>query len=216
VLAGHYAAAYALRAAGPAVPLWALFVAVQAVDIVFFVFALAGVETLRVRPDARGPLAMDLVRIPYTHSLVLNLLYAAAVVGLAASMRRARAGVVLAIALLSHWMLDVIVHVHDLPLTWSATETVGWGLWQRPLAALALEIGLVVATYAALRPRLVSGARRPADLGAALLIAIQLFYVLGPPPTAAWQMAIAAEAIYTTMAILAYRVDTRGTHVNVA
>ena len=130
MLAGHYAAAYALKAVRPIAPLWTLFVAVQAVDIVFFVFALTGVETLRVRPDARGPLAMDLVHIPYTHSLVLNLVYAVAIVGVAASVRRARAGVVIALALLSHWMLDLIVHLHDLPLTWSGTDSVGWGLWR--------------------------------------------------------------------------------------
>jgi hypothetical protein len=212
VLAGHYAAAYALRATRPVVPLWALFLAVQAVDIAFFVFAVTGLETLRVRPDARGPLAMDLVHIPYTHSLALNLVYGAAVIGMAALARRTRAGVVLAIALLSHWLLDLIVHMHDLPLTWAGTDTVGWALWERPLAALALEVGLVLVAYGALRRQLPRPARRPADIAATVLIAIQLFYVLGPPPTAAWQMALAAEAIYVTMIVLAYRVDRAAVH----
>lgn len=209
MLAGHYAAAYALKAARPAVPLWTLFIAVQAVDIVFFVFALAGVETLRVLPGARGPLAMDLVRIPYTHSLALNLVYAAAVVGVAAGVRRTRAGVVVAIALLSHWALDLFVHLHDLPLTWTGTDTVGLGLWRWPLAALSLEIGLVLAAYAVLRRALPASSRRQADAGAAVLVAVQLFYVLGPPPASVLQMALAAEAIYLAMAVLAYRVDRR-------
>ena len=128
----------------------------------------------------------------------------------AASVRRAQAGVVVAIALLSHWLLDLIVHVHDLPLTWADTGTVGLGLWQRPLVALALEVGLVLVAYGALRRSLAAAARRRVDLGAAVLVAIQLFYVLGPPPTAVWQMALAAEAIYLTMALLAYRVDRAG------
>jgi hypothetical protein len=177
------------------------------VDIVFFVFALAGVETLRVLPGERGPLAMDLVRIPYTHSLALNVVYAAAVVAVAARVRRARAGVVVASALVSHWALDLFVHLHDLPLTWTGAETVGLGLWRRPLLALSLEIGLVLVAYAALRRQLPAAARRPADVGAVVLVAVQLFYVLGPPPASVLQMALAAEAIYAVMAILAYRVD---------
>jgi hypothetical protein len=209
MLAGHYAAAYALRAARPVAPLWALFIAVQAVDIVFFVFALAGVETLRVVPGERGPLAMELVRIPYTHSLALNIVYAVAVVAVAARVRRIRAGVVVAGALVSHWALDLLVHLHDLPLTWTGAETVGLGLWRRPLLALSLEIGLVLAAYAALRRRLPAGARRPADMGAVVLVAVQLFYVLGPPPASVLQMALAAEAIYAGMAVLAYLVDRR-------
>ena len=209
MLAGHYAAAYALKAARPAVPLWALFIAVQAVDIAFFVFALTGVESLRVLPGERGPLAMDLVRIPYTHSLALNVVYAAAIVAVAAGVRRTPAGVVIAIALLSHWALDLVVHLHDLPLTWTGAETVGWGLWRRPFLALTLELGLLLAGYTALRRHVPAHARPTADLGVVLLVAVQLFYVLGPPPGSVLQMALAAEAIYLTMAVLACRVDRR-------
>jgi hypothetical protein len=207
MLAGHYAAAYALKAARPAVPLWAYFIAVQAVDIVFFVFALTGLETLRVVPGARGPLAMDLARIPYTHSLALTIVYAAALVAAASWLGHLRAGVALAGALLSHWLLDLLVHLHDLPLTWSGADTVGWGLWRWPLAALSLEIGLVLAAYVVLRRRLPMSARRPVDASAVALVIVQLFYVLGPPPSTVLQMALAAEAIYAAMAFLAYRVD---------
>jgi hypothetical protein len=208
MLAGHYAAAFALKAASPVVPLWALFIAVQAVDIVFFVFAVAGVETLRVVPGERGPLAMDLVRIPYTHSLSLNLAYAAIVVGIA-SRRPGRAGVVLGAALLSHWVFDLFVHLHDLPLTAAGADRAGLGLWRRPLLALALEIGLVVIAYATLRGQLPAQARRAGDVSAVVLLVVQLFYVLGPPPASVLQMALAAEAIYVVMAGLALRVDRR-------
>ena len=209
MLAGHYAAAFALKAARPVVPLWVLFVAVQAVDVVFFVFALAGVETLRVVPHERGPLAMDLVTIPYTHSLALNLAYAAAVVAFASQRRQRSAGVVLAAALLSHWVFDLFVHVHDLPLTWTGADKVGLGLWRRPLLALALEMGLVLIAYATLRGQLPAQARRAGDVTAVVLLVVQLFYVLGPPPASVLQMALAAEAIYVVMAVLAHRVDRR-------
>jgi hypothetical protein len=210
MLAGHYAAAYALKATRPAVPLWALFVAVQAVDIVFFVLAITGVEGLAVNPGADGPLAMNLVHIPYTHSLALNLAYAGAIAVAGVLAKRTVLGVVLAAALLSHWSFDLFVHMRDLPLTVAGTTKVGLGLWQYPLLALLLEVGLVVVAYAVLRRALPHGpSRRWADIGAALLIVIQLIYVFGPPPGSVTQMAIAAEGIYIVMAVLAYQVDRR-------
>ncbi len=210
MLAGHYAAAYALKAARPAVPLWALFVAVQAVDVVFFVMALTGVEGLAINPGEDGPLAMNLVHIPYTHSLALNLVYAGALVAAGLLARRARLGAVLAAALLSHWLLDLFVHLRDLPLTVAATTKVGLGLWRYPIPALLLEVGLVVSAYAVLRRAWPAGrVRRWADIGTVLLVVIQLIYVLGPPPTSVLQMAIVAEAIYVVMAVLAYQVDRR-------
>ncbi len=208
MLAGHYAAAYALKVSRPSVPLWALFVAVQAVDIAFFVLAAAGVETLRVNPGARGPLAMNLVHIPFTHSLTMTVLYAVALVAAGVVAKRLWAGVVLAAALVSHWSLDLFVHTHDLPLTVSGPTKVGLGLWAYPNLALALEVGLLLVAYAALRRSLSAGTkRRWADLGAAVLVVTQLIYVFGPPPATAVQMAVAAEAIYVVMAVLAYRVD---------
>ncbi len=113
----------------------------------------------------------------------------------------------LAAALLSHWVFDLFVHVHDLPLTWSGLEKVGFGLWRRPLLALALEMGLVVIAYATLRGQLPAQARRAGDVSAVVLLVVQLFYVLGPPPASVLQMALAAEAIYMVMAVLAFRVD---------
>lgn len=210
MLAGHYAAAYALKASRPAVPLWVLFVAVQAVDIVFFMLALSGIETLRVNAGQRGPLAMDLVHIPLTHSLSMTLAYAAALVAIGVLLKRSWHGAVVAAALLSHWCLDLFVHLGDLPLTISGATTVGLGLWRRPVLALLLEIGLLLIAYAALRRSLRPGpARRWADISAALLVAIQLIYVFGPPPATVTQMAFAAEAIYLVAALLAYQVDRR-------
>lgn len=210
MLAGHYAAAYALKAARPTVPLWALFVAVQVVDVAFFALALTGVETLAINPGQGGPLAMNLVHIPYTHSLALNLVYAGVLVAAGLLLKRTWTGVILAAALLSHWSLDLFVHTRDLPLTIAATTKVGLGLWHYPIPALLLEISLVVIAYAALRRMLPGGlARRWADIGAGLLVGIQLIYVLGPPPATITQMAVAAEVTYVVMAVLAYQVDRR-------
>lgn len=208
MLAGHYAAAYALRAARPIVPLWVLFLAVQAVDVLFFVFALTGIETLEVAAGGRGPLAMNLVHIPYTHSLVLTAVYAGAIVMAGRMMKRAGPAAIVAAAVISHWVLDVFVHNPDLPLTVAATGKVGLGLWRYPTPALLLEVGLLLLAYAALRRSLPAGAaRRWGDIGVVLLAVTQLIYVFGPPPSTVMQMAVSAEAIYLVMTLFAYQVD---------
>lgn len=208
MLAGHYAAAYALRASRPAVPLWLLFIAVQAVDVVFFIFALTGIETLEVVAGERGPLAMNLVHIPFTHSLVMTAVYAGAIVVIGLLAQRVWAAAILATALVSHWVFDLFVHTRDLPITVSATDKLGLGLWRYPIPALLLEVGMLLLAYAALRRSLpAGGARRWGDIGAAVLVVTQLIYVFGPAPTSVMQMAISAEAIYLVMTLIAHQVD---------
>jgi hypothetical protein len=210
MLAGHYAAAYALKAARPAVPLWALAVMVQAVDIVFFAFVPLGIETLTIDRAVDGPLAMQLMHIPYTHSLLANLGYAAVIVAVSTALRRTSVGIVLAAALLSHWGFDVFVHVPDLPLTLDGQARVGLGLWRLPVVALALELALVVGSFLLLRRVLPPGApRRWAAGSVALLCIAQVIYVFTPPPATVLQMALVAEAIYVVVAIVVYQVDRR-------
>jgi len=48
---------------------------------------------------------------------------------------------VVALAVFSHWLLDVLVHRPDLPL-YGDTHKLGLALWNFPLPALALEAGL--------------------------------------------------------------------------
>ena len=104
MLAGHYAPAYFLRGRFPRISLLAFFLAVQAPDIVFFALVPLGIEHVRVDPSIRGPLGMDLVSIPYTHSLVLTLVYGVVIVAACGWLRRSwSVGVALALAVVSHW-----------------------------------------------------------------------------------------------------------------
>ena len=70
---GHYAASFYFKAREPRVPLWALFLAVQLVDLVWGVLVLAGVERLAMVPGITRASPLDLIFVPYTHSLVAAL-----------------------------------------------------------------------------------------------------------------------------------------------
>jgi hypothetical protein len=207
VFSGHYAAAYALKAGNPGAPLGWLFFATQFVDVAFFALALTGVEVLAVHPGTPGPLGMELVHLPYTHSLEGTLLYSALVLGAFAIVRAPR-GVVFAAAVASHFALDLPVHLHDLPLTFSGTEKVGFALWRYPAASLALELSLLLVAYAAYRPA--GPHRRPNDLFCAALVAMDVAYYAGPAPAHPWLLALGAEAAYAAAIYGAFRVERGG------
>ena len=207
MLAGHYGVAYALRVGRPQTRLWHLFLAVQATDIAFSALAIAGIETLRINPAGRGPLSLELVSLPYTHSLLMTVAYGATCMLVGAVAGRLAAGVVLGAAVISHWLLDAIVHVRDLPLAPWLPPSVGLGLWQMPLVGLALELGLLTGGYLWLRRSLTSPARHRADLCFALLVVVELVYTFQPAPSGIVRASAGAEVIYVVAILLAAAVD---------
>jgi len=160
VLAGHYSAAFLAKAAAPRTPLWLLALAVQLVDVLWAGFVLLGVERLQIDPSLpSNPLVLEYM--PYTHSLVGTLVWAG-LAGLAAErwlgVRSAAWAVTAAVA--SHWLLDLIVHRPDLTL-WGVPPKLGLGIWNFPVPALALELGLVIASvFGCLRVGAIPAVRR--------------------------------------------------------
>lgn len=148
MFAGHYGVSFLVKKVEPALPLWTLFLAVQLLDVLWAVFVLLGIEHYRIAPGITASLPLDLYHIPYTHSLVATVIWSAIVFALcrwvipASAFRNNRAAFLLALAVFSHWLLDLVVHRPDLPLYDNAYK-VGFGLWNFPLPALALESALL-------------------------------------------------------------------------
>src|SRR5436190_17159685 len=144
---GHYGVAFAVRRVENRIPLWLLFLAVQFVDVLWSVLVLLGVEKARITRDYVGSLPLDLYYMPYTHSLAAAIVWSLlAYLGCAlftsekgAAARRM--SLLIALAVLSHWILDLVVHRPDLPL-YDDARKVGLALWNYPLTALALETAL--------------------------------------------------------------------------
>lgn len=143
---GHYAAAFAARAVKPAIPLWQLFIAVQLVDFAWAGLVLAGIEKFRVAPGFMEASILDLHHMPYTHSLVAVILWALAAGALYALLQRrdgaARMGIIIAVAVFSHWITDLIAHGPDLAL-WFGGPKVGLGLWNSLLWTQIVELSLL-------------------------------------------------------------------------
>src|SRR5215203_685693 len=118
---GHDGVGFAVQRMDRQVPLWVLFVAVQLLDVLWAPLVLLGVEKVRIVPGITATNPLDLYYIPFTHSLVAAFAWSA-----------------VALAVLSHWALDWLVHRPDLPL-YDNTAKVGLGLWNAPAIAFALE-----------------------------------------------------------------------------
>jgi hypothetical protein len=77
MLIGHYAPALVLQRARPSVKLWQLFVATQLVDVLWAAFVFGGIEHARIVPGFTESNDLDLWDMPYTHSLVGTVAWAA-------------------------------------------------------------------------------------------------------------------------------------------
>jgi hypothetical protein len=115
--AGHFAAALALKTVEPKAPSSALFVGTALLDLLFGLFILLGLES------ARGGLY-----IPWSHSLLTSLLWAA-LFAVPFHQRGRRVMAVIFVSVFSHWVLDLLVHTHDLGLWPHSRIQLGLGAW---------------------------------------------------------------------------------------
>ncbi len=101
---------------------------------------------------------------------------------------------------LSHWILDFVVHRPDLPL-YDNTAKVGLGLWDQPALAFGLEAALLLGAMAVFF--LGQPTRRTAIIAfGVVMLAIQAYVFFGPPPASPAAAASTALVAYGVFALL--------------
>jgi hypothetical protein len=197
---GHYGVAYALKRAEPRVSLGTLFLSVVLVDIMWGVFLLTGWEQARVVPGFTRVTPLEFISYPLTHSLVSAAAWALLAAGIMyswptrdTSRHHWLKALVVGIAVASHWFLDLITHIPDLPLVGDDSTKVGLGLWRSLPGTLAVELGLFAAGFLFYaRWRLSSGRARKGRIifVAGLLVVLYLANLFGPAPTSMTTVAV--------------------------
>lgn len=212
---GHLAVAFLGKRASPAVSLGWFVAAATTLDLLWPLFVLAGWEQVSIVQGATAftPLVFD--HYPWSHSLVMAVVWGVVLAGLSRwrGVDR-RAAVLIAALVVSHWVLDFITHAPDLPLWPGTSPRMGLGLWNNIPAALIIEGVLwVVAVALYVRERRARG-----WLGRiafwSLVVVSTVMWVTGPwapPPSSprelAWFALIGwivipwaawADAYYTT------------------
>jgi hypothetical protein len=139
---GHVVAGLAAKPAVKNVPLWVLLVASEAIDILWGIFFILGLDSLGFAP--------------WSHSLFMAVIWSLAAALLAGLVYRSRqAGAVIGLVVFSHWVLDFISHPMtggpaNLPLFFDGSIRLGLGAWTTIGlgAATVVELGLVAAGVA--------------------------------------------------------------------
>ncbi len=146
---GHLAVALVSKRAAPAVNLGWLMAGVTALDLVWPVFVLAGIEHVRVVQGATAftPLVFD--SYPWSHSLVMSVIWGLALVAVARSRHVTAPAWLLVALVVSHWVLDFASHAPDMPLWPGPSPRFGLGLWNSIPLTLLVEgalwaVGIVV------------------------------------------------------------------------
>ena len=200
---GHFAVGLAARRAAPDAPLAAWFVAVQLADLIWPVMLLVGLEHVRIAPGITRVTPLDFYDYPITHSLVALVVWG----GLFGVLWRLRqrflgrpvargAALALAVGVMSHWVLDALMHRPDVPIL-PYGPYVGLGVWNSLPLTLSLEFGFFAAGTAIYLRGAEGSARGPAFWSLlALLVIIYFGAIFGPPAPDYRVVAFSALALW--------------------
>jgi hypothetical protein len=145
---GHFAVALGAKRVEPKLPLATLVAAACGLDLLWPVLLLVGLETVRIDPGNTPFTPLDFSSYPWSHSLVMSLVWAALAGHVTRVVtKRMSAGLLVSALVFSHWALDFVTHGPDLPL-WPGGPKVGLGLWNSIGATLVVEGAILAAGIA--------------------------------------------------------------------
>jgi uncharacterized membrane protein YeiB len=218
---GHYGVALALKRAEPKLSLGTLFVAVQLPDLLWGVFLLLGWEQARIVPGHTAITPLEFLNYPISHSLVGAMAWSFVAAALYYSWptrdtsRHWQAAAMVGLAVFSHYPLDVLVHIPDLPLSGSSSVRLGLGLWNNPVATLiaeALVFGAGLAIYVARRSN--RHPLRPKRMAVVVLLLVGTYVasLLGPVPPSMTAVAVSDIVFLLVIAAVAAWADRRASY----
>ena len=182
---GHYAVGFASKQVAPRTSLGWLIAAPAMLDLLWPLFLLLGIEHVRIVPGDTKFTPLDLYDYPWSHSLLMSIVWGVLLaIAYYARTRYAAGAVTLAFGVVSHWVLDFFTHRADMPL-YPGGPKAGLGLWNFPAATMIIESAMFIIGIG-----IYVRATRPRDRAGlfalwGLIITLVLIYVAssqGPPP----------------------------------
>jgi membrane-bound metal-dependent hydrolase YbcI (DUF457 family) len=175
-------------------------------DMLWPIFVLAGWEQVRIDPGNTRYTPLDFVHYPWSHSLLMSVVWASLFAGLYYTVARERAGTIaIWIGLVSHWVLDWVTHRPDMPL-YPGGPRLGLGLWNSIAGTMVVEISMF-AVGVWLYAQTTRARDRIGKYGLVAYVGLLLLLYIsdrfsGPPPSVAavaW-VGIGASAIFVPWA----------------
>ena len=204
---GHFAVGLALKRWAPKTNLGWLIAAVCFLDALWPFFLLAGLEKVEIIPGTTAFTPLNFISYPYTHSLVMVVVWSIVFAAIYFAFSRYKAGAIaVAIGVLSHWFLDAIVHRPDLPL-YPGGEKFGLGLWNSVPATLILEGSMFAAGLWIYLMTTRSRDRIGTYVLWIFVIIVLLSYIgaaFGPPPPSTTTLIYFAPVVWLYVALAAW------------
>lgn len=201
---GHFGVGFAAKAAAPRTSLGTLLLASQLIDLLWPTLLLLGLEHVAIAPGITRVTPLDFTHYPISHSLAAVLLWAVLFAGIYQGVRRYPKGaLVCGLAVVSHWVLDLLSHRRDLPLAPGSSLRVGLGLWGSLAGTVLVELAVFsVGVYLYLRATRALDRTGAVALWAlvGLLLVIYAGNILGPPPPSVSAIAWIGQAQWLLVA----------------
>jgi membrane-bound metal-dependent hydrolase YbcI (DUF457 family) len=215
---GHFGVGFGAKKAAPGVSLGVLFIAAQFIDLLWPILLLLGIEHVLISPGITKTTPLDFIDYPVSHSLLFVVIWSLIVGAIYFLIRKNfKYAVILALCVISHWLLDLIVHRPDLPLYPGDSPVFGFGIWNNMLLTFIIEVGIFI-TGIILYVRTTSPANKIGKYGLWILIALlSIIYVMnlfGPPPPDVNMIAWAGN-LQWLFVLLAFWVDKNRSVVKV-
>jgi len=143
---GHFAVGFAAKRAAPRTSLTVVMVAATLLDLLWPLFLWLGIEQVRIVPEMPSPFErLDFVSYPWSHSALMALVWSVLFAFVYRVRRSYTTGaLVTGAAVFSHWVLDWLTHMPDLPLWPGGALKYGLRLWDHPIATIVIELTMFV------------------------------------------------------------------------
>jgi membrane-bound metal-dependent hydrolase YbcI (DUF457 family) len=136
---GHFAVGFGAKKFAPRANLAVLIAAPLLLDILWPPFLLLGWEQVRIDPGNTRYTPLDLTYFPWSHSLLMSIVWATAFALVYHLITHYRPGTVaIWIGVVSHWLLDWITHRPDMQL-YPGGARFGLGLWNSVPGTMIVE-----------------------------------------------------------------------------
>jgi hypothetical protein len=193
----HFGVGFGAKRVAPEVSLGWLLLAAQFLDLLWPTFLLLGIESVRIVPGATQVTPLIFEHYPVSHSLLAVLAWAVVACTAYWFARRDRAGaIVIGALVISHWLLDAIVHQPDLLIVPGGALAIGLNAWSSLPLTMVIELSLfALGMYLYIRATRPNGARGKWGLwGLVLLLAaIYAANLFGSPPPSVAAIAWAGQ-----------------------
>lgn len=189
MLVGHLGAGLALKKAEPKINVGWLFFMALFFDFLLGIFVLLGLERALI-PENYNELHYLYYTFPYSHGLAATILWSGLIFVVVKLLwpkdKGTTVAAIFAAAAFSHFILDWLVHIPEIPLLGQDSLLVGFGLWNYLWVALFIET-LILIGGLTLYLRSTSGSGFGANYGMIIFMGIVLIVqvmgqAFGPPP----------------------------------